>query len=58
MGNALPLIVTLVLRSHSIVMHIRTLLASLLLLPLPLFACTAFVMHQEGRTFIGNNEDS
>ncbi|HQY01269.1 MAG TPA: hypothetical protein PLV08_15945, partial [Flavobacteriales bacterium] len=39
-------------------MHIRILLASLLLLPLPLLACTAFVMHNNGRTFIGNNEDS
>ncbi len=39
-------------------MHIRTLLTSLLLLPLPLLACTAFVMHKDGRTFIGNNEDS
>lgn len=36
----------------------RTILAPLLLLPLPLLACTAFVMHQDGRTFIGNNEDS
>ena len=39
-------------------MHFRTLLASLLLLPLPLMACTAYVMHKDGRTFIGNNEDS
>ncbi|MBL0127676.1 MAG: hypothetical protein IPP83_09490 [Flavobacteriales bacterium] len=39
-------------------MHIRTYLISLLLLPLPLLACTAFVMHKDGRTFIGNNEDS
>ncbi len=36
----------------------RKLLAPLLLLPLPLLACTAFVMHNDGRTFIGNNEDS
>ncbi|MBK9629187.1 MAG: hypothetical protein IPO56_16205 [Flavobacteriales bacterium] len=28
------------------------------MLPLPLLACTAFVMHKDGRTFIGNNEDS
>ena len=39
-------------------MHIRPYLAFLLLLPLPLVACTAFVMHKDGRTFIGNNEDS
>jgi hypothetical protein len=39
-------------------MHLRPLLASLLLLPLPVSACTAFVMHEDGRTFIGNNEDS
>jgi hypothetical protein len=36
----------------------RKLVTSLLLLPMPLLACTAFVMHNNGRTFIGNNEDS
>ncbi|MCB0793747.1 MAG: hypothetical protein KDB88_03340, partial [Flavobacteriales bacterium] len=29
-----------------------------LLLPQLLVACTAFVVHQDGRTFVGNNEDS
>ena len=33
-------------------------LLPLLLAPLPLLACTAFVKHDGGRTFIGNNEDS
>ena len=36
----------------------RTLLAPLLLLPFPVLACTAFVLRTDGRTFIGNNEDS
>jgi len=51
-------IVTLVIRWHYTNMHIRSLLLTLLLLPLPLLACTAFAMHNNGRTFIGNNEDS
>jgi hypothetical protein len=51
-------IVTLVIRWHYTNMHIRTLLITLFVLPVPLLACTAFVMHNNGRTFIGNNEDS
>ena len=36
----------------------RHLAFSLLLLPLPVFACTAFTTTHNGRTFIGCNEDS
>lgn len=37
-------------------MRILALLTSLL--PLWAFACTAFILHEGGRTFVGNNEDS
>lgn len=43
---------------HSNTMHARSLLTTLVLLPIHLLACTAYVMHADGRTFIGNNEDS
>lgn len=36
----------------------RTLLLPVVLLTTPAPACTAFILHQGGRTFVGNNEDS
>ena len=40
-------------------MLIRLLIAlQFLLATAHVMACTAFVMHKDGRTFIGNNEDS
>lgn len=36
----------------------RSLLLILLLSHASVFACTAFILHEGGRTFVGNNEDS
>ncbi len=36
----------------------RTLLIPVVLLTTPAQACTAFILHEGGRTFVGNNEDS
>ena len=42
--------------SHSFGMRLFAFLA--MLLPLWAPACTAFILHNGGRTFVGNNEDS